>query len=242
MSRDISVGAYTELAERYAELAPTKAHNAYYDRPATLGLVGDVKGLEVLDAGTGTGEYALALAGMGARVTGVDNCEAMLEQARKRVPGVEFLRASLEDALPFGDGRFDVVVGGLVFDYVQDWGPLFVELHRVLKPGGRVVFSLEHPGSEYRLRVKEAYHAVEQQGIVWKGFGKPVKVVSYRRPLQEVLLAPMRAGFVLDDVLEPLPTEEMRSVDLKHYVELHRKPGFLCLRYVKPKTVGMSGG
>lgn len=233
MSRNISVEAYTQLADRYAALAPTKAHNAYYDRPATLGLLGDAAGLDVLDCGTGTGEYAAALAGNGARVTGLDNCPAMLAHARQRVPEALFVRASLDDPLPFGDARFDAVIGGLVFDYVRHWDPLFAELHRVLRPGGRLVFSIEHPASAFRLHVREAYHAVERQSLPWRGFGKRVEMVSWRRPLQEVLRPPMRAGFVLDEVLEPLPTEEMRRSDPKHFAELHREPGFLCLRYRK---------
>lgn len=235
MSRDISVEAYTQLADRYAALAPTKAHNAYYDRPATLGLLGEVAGLEVLDCGTGTGEYAAALADKGAHVTGLDNCEAMLAHARRRAPAAAFLCASLDDALPFEDARFDAAVAGLAFDYVREWGPMFAELYRVVRRGGRVVFSVEHPASPFRLRVHQAYHAIERQKLPWRGFGKPVEMVSWRRPLQEVLRPPMRAGFVLDEVLEPLPTGEMRLSDPKHFAELHREPGFLCMRYRKPE-------
>ncbi|MBC7926471.1 MAG: class I SAM-dependent methyltransferase [Bryobacteraceae bacterium] len=235
MSRDISVEAYTQLADRYAVLAPTKAHNAYYDRPATLGLLGHVVGLEVLDCGTGTGEYAAALAGKGARVTGLDNCPAMLLHARNRVPRALFLCASLDGPLPFQDGRFDAIAGGLVFDYVRHWDPMFVELYRVLRPGGWLVFSIEHPASAFRLRVQEAYHAVERQMLPWRGFGTRVNMVSWRRPLQDVLRPPLGAGFVLDEVLEPLPTEEMRHSDPRHFAELHREPGFLCLRYRKLK-------
>lgn len=233
MNRDISVEAYTQLADRHAVLAPTKAHNAYYDRPATLGLLGAVAGLQVLDCGTGTGEYALALAGQGAHVTGLDNCPAMLLHARTRVPQALLLCASLDSPLPFEHGRFDAIVGGLVFDYVRDWDPLFAELYRVLRPGGRLVFSIEHPASEFRLRVQSAYHAVERQVLPWRGFGPTVEMVSWRRPLQDVLRPPLRAGFVLDDVLEPLPTEQMRHSDPRHFAELHREPGFLCLRYRK---------
>ena len=236
MSRDISVGAYTQLAHGYAALAPTKGHNAYYDRPATLGLVGEVSGLEVLDCGTGTGEYAAALTKMDARVTGLDNCAAMLAHARLRVPEAVFLRASLEDPLPFGDERFDMAVAGLVFDYVRAWDPLFGELYRVVRAGGRLVFSVEHPASKFRLQVQQAYHSVEQQTMPWRGFGETVQMTSWRRPLQEILRPPLRAGFVLDEVLEPLPTEEMRACDPADFAKLHVEPGFLCLRFRKRET------
>lgn len=42
---------YASFAQRYADIAPTKAHNARYERPATMALLGDVDGLTVLDAG-----------------------------------------------------------------------------------------------------------------------------------------------------------------------------------------------
>jgi ubiquinone/menaquinone biosynthesis C-methylase UbiE len=233
MTHDISIEAYTQLADAYAAQAPTKAHNAYYDRPATLGLLGEVAGLAVLDCGTGTGEYAAAFARAGAKVTGLDNCQAMLAHARHRVPAASFVHASLDNPLPFGNECFDVVAGGLVFDYVRQWNPMFRELYRIMRPNGRLVFSIEHPASSLRLRVQDAYHAVERQTLRWRGFGTSVEMVSWRRPLQEVLRPPLRAGFVLDEILEPLPTEEMRRSDPRHFAELHREPGFLCLRYLK---------
>lgn len=234
MTKDIALEAYSQLADAYADRVPTKPHNAYYDRPATLGLLGEVAGLEVLDCGTGSGEYAAALVRQGARVTGLDNCEPMLLHAQRRAPEATFVLASLDRPLPFREAQFDAVVAGLAFDYVRDWEMLFSEVHRVLRPGGRVVFSVEHPASPFRLRVKHAYHAVEQQTLRWRGFGAPVDMVSWRRSLQAVLQPPLRAGFLLDEVIEPLPTREMQEADPKHFEELHREPGFLCLRYRKP--------
>ena len=98
----------------------------------------------------------------------------------------------------------------------------------------RSVFSVEHPASSLRLRVQSAYHAVERQAIPWRGFGVTVEMVSWRRPLQEILRPPLSAGFALEELLEPLPTEEMRTSDPKHFAEMHRAPCFLCLRYRKP--------
>jgi 2-polyprenyl-6-hydroxyphenyl methylase/3-demethylubiquinone-9 3-methyltransferase len=67
-SESIGGTAYSEFAERYAAIAPTKAHNALYERPATMSLLGEVCGLQVLDAGCGPGICSEYLARGGATV------------------------------------------------------------------------------------------------------------------------------------------------------------------------------
>ena len=64
--------AYASFADRYDARAPSKAHNALYERPATHALLGDVAGLSVLDAGCGSGIGTELLARHGATVTGFD--------------------------------------------------------------------------------------------------------------------------------------------------------------------------
>src|SRR5262249_8255280 len=64
--------AYAGSAARYAGLAPTKPHNALYERPAVWSLLGDVRGLRVLDAGCGPGINAETLARAGATVHAFD--------------------------------------------------------------------------------------------------------------------------------------------------------------------------
>jgi len=74
--------AYEKLADSYAARAPTKPHNAYYERPATLSLLGEVAGKRVLDAGCGPGIYAEELVARGAEVVGFDASGRMVELAR----------------------------------------------------------------------------------------------------------------------------------------------------------------
>jgi ubiquinone/menaquinone biosynthesis C-methylase UbiE len=56
--KPIALDAYETLAAAYAAVIDTKRHNAYYERPATLSLMPEVKGKRVLDAGCGTGVYS----------------------------------------------------------------------------------------------------------------------------------------------------------------------------------------
>jgi hypothetical protein len=66
---------------------------------------------------------------------------------------------------------------------------------------------------------------------VWRGFGEPfVTVQRYRRPLAAAINPLLAAGFVLERLLEPLPTEDFAQADPRDYAELMREPVFLCLR------------
>ena len=70
--KPIALDAYETLAESYAARVDTKPHNAYYERPATLSLLPQVKGKRVLDAGCGPGVYAEWLVEHGAEVVAFD--------------------------------------------------------------------------------------------------------------------------------------------------------------------------
>ena len=229
--------AYNQLADDYAARIDSKAHNAFYDRPAVLSLLPDVTGKRVLDAGCGPGAYAEWLLDHGAQVVAVDANEKMLAHARERTGDrAEFHLANLNAPLDFlADASFDLVICPLVLDYIRDWTPLFREFHRLLRPGGVLVFSHGHPASEFFLYYADGnYHEVEQVSWEWTGFGTVVTMPSYRRPLAAVFNPLIDAGFVLDRVLEPRPIEAFREADPEHYDQLMRQPGFLCIRAVKP--------
>ena len=101
------------------------------------------EGERVLDVATGTGEVALGLARAGAWVTGVDLAPEMIAVAREKArgaPDIEFLVADAL-ALPFADASFDVVVCAASLFFMPDMHAALTEWRRVLKPGGRVVFS-----------------------------------------------------------------------------------------------------
>lgn len=241
MNREpIALDAYEALAGSYAARVDTKPHNAYYERPATLSLLPDVKGKRVFDAGCGPGVYAEWLVDHGASVVSIDVSPRMVQFARERLGGrAEIFRADLGQPLDFLEGSsFDLVLSALALDYVKDWGSTFREFWRVLRYSGRLVFSVGHPFADYLYHPTGNYFETELVEFQWTGFGTPITVPSYRRPLGAVLEPLLEAGFVLERLLEPTPTERFKKEAPQDYDELSRRPGFLCVRAAKERTSG----
>lgn len=233
--RFIAYDAYEKLADAYAEMVDTKPHNAYLERPATLSLLPDIKGKKVLDAGCGPGAYSKWLVRHGANVSAIDASPKMLEHARKRLKdSVEVRLHDLREPLVFlEDDSVDVVLAALVMDYIEDWVPILSEFRRVLKKDGVLVLSIGHPAVHFLLKEHvEDYFKVEKVEMWWKGFGRPVLVPSYRRPLQAMTDPLYEAGFLIDRIVEARPTVEYKEVDPEGYEEVSRRPSFICIRAV----------
>jgi SAM-dependent methyltransferase len=229
----IALEAYENLAEAYASVIDTKPHNAYYERPATLSLVPEVRGKRVLDAACGPGVYAEWLLSRGAEVVAVDVSPKMVELARRRLgPKVDVRHANLTRPLTFLDSEsFDIVLSPLTMNYIKDWESVFREFHRVLRPAGHFILSVTHPSFDCMYFKSSNYFETELVGSEWRGF-EPVKVhmPSFRRSLEATLNPIIEAGFRLEKILEPRPTEEFKEADPKEYEKLFEHPYFLCIR------------
>ncbi len=228
--------AYDILAETYAASIDTKPHNAYYEMPATLSLLPDVQGKRVLDAGCGPGEYSEWLAAHGAEVIAFDGNKKMVRLARQRLgDSVPVRLANLEEPLDFlADESMDIVISPLVMDYIYDWEATFKEFHRILRSPGVLVFSIPHPFHDYDvLRQTSRYLDVELVSYPWGSFGIKVNMPYYRRPMNEIFNPLIRAGFILDKLLEPLPTEQFKQADPQEYELLMQRPEFMCIRALK---------
>jgi malonyl-CoA O-methyltransferase len=172
--------------------------------PVVRRAIGDVRGLAVLDLGCGTGRHALWLTARGATVTGVDFSEGMLAEARRK-PGadaVRFLVHDLRERLPFPDGRFDLVVSGLVLEHLGNIDGFFGEARRVLKPGGQAVVSAMHPAMFLR---------GTQARFTDPASGEKVQPGSVPHSVGAFVMAAVRAGFRLTDVAEAAPDEEFAA-------------------------------
>ncbi len=221
---------YDSIAPAYAAYTDSNAWNAYYERPASLALVGAVAGLRVLDAGCGAGSHSAALRERGAIVTGLDKSSGLLAVARDRLgAGVPLHQADLAEPLPFSDGAFDVILASLVLHYLPDWQPTLREFHRVLVPGGRLVVSTHHPFMDHPLAGGEDYFATYAFTEKWTLAGTTITMCFWHRPLHAMTDAFSATGFQIDVIGEPQPDPAARELFPEGFASLSTKPRFLFI-------------
>lgn len=230
----MSDSIYRDNAEVYATFAETSLPNALYDRPAMLGLAGNLNGRRVLELGCAAGGLTGHLIERGAEVLALDREPALVERARRRFGDqARFEVADLEEPLVMvPSASTDIVLASLVLHYLPDWEPLFLDLFRVLLPGGVLVFSIHHPITGWALSDHADYHRTELIHEQWNWDGTAVTAGMYRRPLSAVF-GPLRdAGFLIDSVEEPLPKQATDGDERVRHV-LATKPVFLFVRGIR---------
>jgi SAM-dependent methyltransferase len=169
----------------------------------------------VLDVGTGEGQIARLIAREGASVViGVDPTIAQLQLAHER-GGDAFYARGAADALPFPDHAFDAVVVCLVFEHIADHERAIAELARVLEPGGRFVFFLNHPLLQAPNSGWIIDHILDEQywrigpylveDVSMEELAPGVVLPFVHRPLSQYVNAMAARGLLIDRMEEPMP-------------------------------------
>jgi ubiquinone/menaquinone biosynthesis C-methylase UbiE len=229
------VNNYDSFAEVYSAENEVNLHNAYYERPATLALAGEVAGRRILDAGCGSGPLSAALRDRGAIVTGFDKSAGMLKLARKRLgPDADLQVADLGQPLPYPDGAFDDVIASLVLHYLEDWTAPLAELRRVLRSGGRLIASVNHPIQGHPIvRPGADYWATyEWSDEITTASGRSYTLANWHRPLPAMIDAFTAARFRIAAISEPPPAPDTPRELLPDFLQ-DKPPGaaFLCFLF-----------
>ncbi|WP_238695362.1 class I SAM-dependent methyltransferase [Ornithinimicrobium flavum] len=114
----------------------------------------------------------------------------MVDLARRRLgEEADLHEADLGEPLPFGDAEFDLVVASLVLHYLQDWSGPLTELRRVLRPGGRLLVSVNHPGAYTIVYPQADYFSVTQYTEDYTFDGRAAVLTFWHRPLHDMAAA-----------------------------------------------------
>ncbi|MCD2198060.1 methyltransferase domain-containing protein [Actinomycetospora endophytica] len=212
---------------------------------AVLDAIGDVSGLDVLDAGCGEGYMSRLLAERGARAAGVDVSGSLIESARTHEAAerlsLKYMVAGLED-LPLEDDSFDIAVCNHVLSDVSNPAAAVQELGRVLRPQGRLVTLMLHPCFYTAHAERDATGSIPvetyfsersvDQPFVVAGIESPDEVHMNFRPLEFYSSVLADAGFLIERILEPHPAPTV--IESSEWWKTNfRKPLFLLISAVK---------
>lgn len=186
---------YDQIAAQYraSKLQPWRE---FVEQFTLLHLIGDARGLQVIDLACGDGHYARMLAAAGARVTGVDASGGMIELARASESesplGIEYRVGDVRDVRD--EDRYDLAIASWLFNYARDAGELSAmagAVARALKPGGRLVALNTDPndppanfqnGARYGFVKRVEGELQEGAKIVWAlalPGGEVIDIVNY---------------------------------------------------------------
>jgi SAM-dependent methyltransferase len=173
----------------------------------------------VLDVGTGEGQIARQAIARGAGfVVGIDPTRAQVAEASRRGGGVHVGRAGAH-ALPSAPGSFDAVVACLVFEHVVAVDAALAEVARVLRPGGRFAFFLNHPLlqtpnsgwiDDHVLDPPEQYWRIGpylQEDLTLEEVEAGILIPFVHRPLGRYVNAMAANGLLVRHMEEPAPPE-----------------------------------
>jgi SAM-dependent methyltransferase len=206
--------------------------------PVLRSMLPDTRGARVVDLGCGYGWFCNWAAESGAsEVLGIDISERMLDKARATTGNkvIAYRRANLEE-LSLPAATYDLVYSSLAFHYIKDAGRLYGTIRDALVPGGRLVFSTEHPvfmapsrpgwmATETGRTWPVDHYSIEgQRAAHWLG----ADVVKYHRTVATTINLLIGVGFRILRIEEFSPTAAQIKADPTLAEEVDR-PMFLMV-------------
>ena len=177
---------YDAYAEEYEEHAAKSPYNAWYDRPAMLDLLGDVDGLQVLDAGCGNSLLSHQAYLKGNRVIGVSIKDEVIRNRElfNQFHGIPEERLSFRDVNLYDiesmEERFDEIICCEVMEHIKGDEQVCRSFFNILKPGG--VLHLCCPNADHRFHKNYPLDPDETGGHVRPGY----TATTYRELLEPI--------------------------------------------------------
>jgi SAM-dependent methyltransferase len=201
---------YDAVAREYAERFADELWHKPLDRELLTRFADDVRGRGmVYDLGCGPGQTTAFLHGFGVEVRGLDLSPELVREARERNPGVVFEQGDML-ALPILDAALAGVTAfyAIVHFSKDDLQRAFTEMHRALQPGGRLLL---------------AFHIGEGSIHVEEFLGRPVEVDFMFFTPTRIAADLIKAGFVVDKVVERDPYPDVEYPSRRAYLFARRK-------------------
>ena len=206
---EMNARAYDAHAREWADRIDDDPGHKYLEKPAMeRELAADLSHQDVLCIGVGAGtELRMLLSRKAKGIVGIDTSRELLGIASSRHPSVECRHMDMM-AMSFADRSFDLVYSSLAFHYANDWDRLFAEIHRVLRPGGTVLFSTHHPGYWSR-KARTGNSFTNRRGVTLTEHVATlpvanVEIVYYNHADEQSIAASVRhAGFTLRSCFAP---------------------------------------
>lgn len=222
--------------------------NAAIEEPAVASVLPKLARLEVLDLGSGFGDFCRWARKHGAaRVVGVEISRKMVTEATRRTRdrAITYVHSAMED-FRIEPQAYDLIVSRMALHYVRDYRALARSIYRGLRDGGVFVFSVEHPICTALCR---GWHDDSAgKPLFWPvdNYGREGKrthhwfvdgVIKYHRTVETYVNTLLDAGFLLARLLEPRVARRWlaRRPDLK---DSARRPPLLVIAAKKPAKSG----
>ena len=218
-------------------------YNDLLEQPAMEDMLPDLTGKTVIDLGCGYGHNCIDFVRRGAsKVVGVDISKKMLEVANKESASkrIDYINMSMTDINRLNE-KFDFVYSSLAFHYIEDFEKLIKDIYNLLNSDGQLLYSQEHPIITATINGKGHFNRNEQGeriSYTFSNYNQPGKreihwyvdgVVKYHRPMGEILTTIATAGFIIEDVNEPIP-KEWAIKKLPAIAKEFLKPNFLIVK------------
>ena len=237
-----------EFFDGYVKLRENRNcnYNDLLEQPAMTRMLPAMQGRRVLDIGCGFGVNCRAFSDAGASyIVGVDISKKMLELAEKKTCDtlIRYYNIDMMEIEKVGE-KFDLIYSSLAVHYVENFAELMRKIAAVTYDDGEILLSMEHPCSTASRGEKEEYlisKTGEEFAFKLFDYMKPgmrknewfvSDVITYHRPMSEIINDIICAGFMITSVVEPVPTSEAIGI-LPSLKKEFIKPSFLIIKAKK---------